>query len=95
MCALLRVCWGVIKRCVFGLASSLSIQQFTRNNGNVSGAIERLQWVLQVKGQEITLPIPRMTYADAMARYGCDKPDTRYGLELHDVSDAVAGCTFK
>lgn len=36
-----------------------------------------------------------MTYADAMLRYGTDRPDMRYGFELADVTDAVAGCTFK
>lgn len=50
---------------------------------------------MQVKQQELSLPLPRMTYADAMLRYGCDKPDTRYGFELADVSDAVSGCAFK
>ena len=43
----------------------------------------------------ITAPFPRLTYADAMARYGCDKPDTRYGLEHVDVSAVLAGCGFR
>ncbi len=49
----------------------------------------------QVKGQQLSAPFPRLTYAEAMERYGCDKPDTRYGLELRTVSDAVAGSTFR
>ncbi|MEA5451696.1 aspartate--tRNA ligase [Leptolyngbya sp. CCNP1308] len=49
----------------------------------------------EVKGVEIPLPFPRLTYAEAMDRYGSDKPDTRYGLELVDVSDLVKGCGFK
>ena len=44
---------------------------------------------------ELAGPIPRLTYADALARYGCDKPDLRYGLEHTDVSDAVRGCSFR
>ena len=43
---------------------------------------------------EITTPFPRMTWREAMDRYGSDKPDTRFGLELVDVSAAVAGSSF-
>lgn len=39
-------------------------------------------------------PFPRMTYAEAMERYGSDKPDTRFGLELCDISSLVADCAF-
>ena len=48
-----------------------------------------------VKGIDLPCPFPRMTYAEAMARYGSDKPDTRYGLELVDVSDIVKDSGFK
>ncbi len=48
-----------------------------------------------VKGIELPLPFPRLTYAEAMDRYGSDKPDTRFGLELVDVSDLVKDCGFK
>jgi aspartyl-tRNA synthetase len=48
-----------------------------------------------MKGMEIPRPFPRLTYADAMARYGSDKPDTRFGLELVDVSDVVKDSGFK
>lgn len=48
-----------------------------------------------VQGIEIPRPFPRLTYAEAMDRYGSDKPDTRYGLELVDVSDLVKDCGFK
>lgn len=45
-------------------------------------------------GVEIPDPIPRMTWQEAMERFGSDKPDTRFGMELTDVSDAVADCGF-
>jgi aspartyl-tRNA synthetase len=48
-----------------------------------------------VKDIEIPRPFPRLTYAEAMDRYGTDKPDTRYGLELVDVSDLVQDSGFK
>ncbi|MDX6725873.1 MAG: aspartyl-tRNA synthetase [Baekduia sp.] len=40
-------------------------------------------------------PWPRMTYAEAMLRYGSDKPDTRFGLEIHDVGELLRGSDFK
>lgn len=45
-------------------------------------------------GLTISLPIPRMTWHEAMNRFGSDKPDIRFGMELVDVSDTVAGCGF-
>ncbi len=48
-----------------------------------------------VKGIDVTLPFPRLTYADAMARYGSDKPDTRFAMELVDVSEIVKDSSFK
>jgi aspartyl-tRNA synthetase len=43
---------------------------------------------------KIELPFPRMTYAEAMSRYGSDKPDTRYAVELKDLSDKLRGTEF-
>ena len=48
-----------------------------------------------VKGVELPRPFPRLTYAEAMDRYGSDKPDTRFGLELVDVSDLMKDSGFK
>ncbi|MBD2628694.1 aspartate--tRNA ligase [Trichormus variabilis] len=48
-----------------------------------------------VKGIDLPHPFPRLTYADAMNKYGSDKPDTRYGLELVDVSDVLKDSGFK
>jgi len=48
-----------------------------------------------LKGIDIPRPFPRLTYAEAVDRYGSDKPDTRYGLELADVSDVLKDSGFK
>ncbi|MBQ3968018.1 MAG: aspartate--tRNA ligase, partial [Lachnospiraceae bacterium] len=48
----------------------------------------------EVLGVDIPLPIPRMTWQEAMDRFGSDKPDTRFGMELVDVSETVKGCGF-
>jgi aspartyl-tRNA synthetase len=49
----------------------------------------------QVLNVDLPDPVPRMTYAEAMRRYGSDKPDLRVALELVDVGDLVKGCDFK
>ena len=54
-----------------------------------------LQYVFQeAVGAQISLPLPRMPWQEAMDRFGSDKPDTRFGMELVDVSATVAGCGF-
>lgn len=47
-----------------------------------------------VLGQELETPFPRMTYKDAMERYGSDKPDIRFGMEICDISELVKDCDF-
>lgn len=49
----------------------------------------------EVKGLEVELPLKRMTYDEAMSRFGSDKPDTRFGLELTDLSEIVKDSGFK
>ena len=49
----------------------------------------------EVMGIDIPLPFPRMTYDDAMARFGSDKPDTRFDMELIDMKEAVKDVEFK
>ena len=48
----------------------------------------------EVLGVEVKLPIQRMTWREAMERYGSDKPDLRFGMEITDVSETVKGCEF-
>lgn len=64
------------------------------------GIFELLEGLMQavfqtVHGITLEPPFPRMTYAEAMARYGVDKPDCRFGMELHDVSDLVGQGEFR
>ena len=49
----------------------------------------------EVQGVDLANPFPRMTYAEAMRRYGSDKPDLRIDLELVDIAELVSGCEFK
>ena len=56
------------------------------------GYVKRL--FKEVLGVDIPTPLPRLTYTDAMERYGSDKPDTRFGMEITDVSDLVENCGF-
>ena len=48
----------------------------------------------QILDVDLPMPLPRMTYTEAMERFGSDKPDTRFGMELIDLSDVVKGCGF-
>ena len=49
----------------------------------------------EFKNIDVELPLRRIPYKEAMEKYGSDKPDTRFGLELNDVSDVVRNCDFK
>jgi aspartyl-tRNA synthetase len=49
----------------------------------------------EIAGYQVPRPLPRMTYADAMSRYGSDKPDLRFGVELTDLSEYFAGTEFR
>ena len=49
----------------------------------------------EVLNKDIELPLRRIPYCEAMSKYGSDKPDTRFGLELQDISDVVKTCEFK
>ena len=58
----------------------------------VEGYIQRL--FKEVMGVDIPTPLPRLTFADAMNRYGSDKPDTRFGFEIQDITDTVKDIDF-
>lgn len=49
----------------------------------------------EYKGIDLQIPLTRMTYAEAMERFGSDKPDLRFGMELRDLTDIARGCSFK
>jgi aspartyl-tRNA synthetase len=53
-----------------------------------------IQQVFRVIGREVAVPFPRMTYAEAIARYGSDKPDLRVGMAIADLSPVFADSTF-
>ena len=61
---------------------------------NVGEAVVSTLW-REITGYEIPLPLPRMTYADAMSRYGSDKPDLRFGVELTDLTSYFSGTEFR
>jgi aspartyl-tRNA synthetase len=54
-----------------------------------------MQQIFKEIGREVTLPIRRMSYEEAIAKYGSDKPDLRFGLEIHDLSDVFKDSEFR
>ncbi len=58
----------------------------------LEGFVHRLY--KEILNVDITVPLPRLTYDEAMRRYGSDKPDTRFGMEIIDISDAVKDSEF-
>jgi aspartyl-tRNA synthetase len=64
---------------------------------DVMGVAEGMMAALFAKllGRDLKTPFPRLSYSEAVGRYGLDKPDTRFGLELTDISDIVGASGFK
>src|SRR5271165_79681 len=77
--------------------TQLDIETSFLDQGQIQDLMEGLihQLFKRVLGVELPSPMPRMSYAEAMRRYGSDKPDLRVPLELVDVADLVKGCDFK
>ena len=77
--------------------TQLDIETSFLTRDDIMGLMEALirQLFRDVLGQSLPEPFPRMTYAEAMRRYGSDKPDLRIPLELVDVADLVKDCEFK
>lgn len=77
--------------------TQVDIETSFMSQDDILAMIERMMArVMKVaKGVDIPIPFPRMSYDEAIARYGSDKPDTRFGLELVDLSEQVKDCGFK
>ncbi len=77
--------------------TQLDIEMSFIDQEDILALIEKLlvQIWREVKGYEISLPIPRMTYADAMDRFGSDKPDLRFGYELTEMTSFFKETTFR
>lgn len=77
--------------------TQVDIETSFLNDREIQDLIENLlkRLVKEVKGLEITEDFPRLSYQEAMDRFGSDKPDIRFGLELQDVGDIVKDSSFK
>ena len=70
--------------------SFMSMDEVIETNERMMQAVMK-----EVKGIDVTVPFPRMPYQEAMARFGSDKPDVRFGLELVQLSEVVKDSSFK
>jgi aspartyl-tRNA synthetase len=77
--------------------TQLDIETSFLSQDDIMGLMEELvrHFFREVLGTELARPFPRITYAQALRRYGSDKPDLRIALELVDVADLVKDCDFK
>ena len=76
--------------------SQIDVEMSFVDQDDVMALNERLARALWKKFRGVELgPIPRMSFHEAMSRYGCDKPDVRFGLELQDLGDLSKGTGFK
>ncbi|WP_409270769.1 aspartate--tRNA ligase [Neobacillus sp. SCS-31] len=77
--------------------TQIDIETSFLSQDDIIAMMERMMSKLmkEVKGIDVPAEFPRMRYEEAMARFGSDKPDTRFEMELKDLSEVVAGCGFK
>lgn len=77
--------------------TQLDMEMAFMDQGAIMGLMEQLVCKIfkQILGVDLPRPFQRMPYAQAMSKYGSDKPDLRYGLDFTDVSDAVKDCGFR
>jgi len=77
--------------------TQIDVEMSFVDHNDVIGLMEGLvaEMVQATLGQQLTLPLPRMTYAEAMSRFGSDRPDTRFGMELRDCTDLAPDCGFR
>jgi aspartyl-tRNA synthetase len=77
--------------------TQVDIETSFMSQEDIMAMVERMMArVMKVaKGIDLPTPFPRMSYDEAMSRYGSDKPDTRFAMELVDLSEQVKGCGFK
>ncbi|MEH7354229.1 aspartate--tRNA ligase [Neobacillus drentensis] len=77
--------------------TQIDIETSFMSQEDIMGMMEKMmsQLMKKVKGVEVSHVFPRMTYDEAMSRFGSDKPDTRFGLELVDLSEIVKDSGFK
>ncbi|MBA2869763.1 aspartyl-tRNA synthetase [Anoxybacillus calidus] len=77
--------------------TQVDIETSFMSQEDIMAMVERMMArVMKVaKGIDLPIPFPRMSYDEAMSRYGSDKPDTRFAMELVDLSEQVKGCGFK
>jgi aspartyl-tRNA synthetase len=77
--------------------TQIDIQMSFVDREDILGVTERMlaRIMRDIKGLEVPVPFPRMPHSEAMARFGSDKPDTRFGMELRDLGPALADTEFK
>ncbi|PGY07535.1 aspartate--tRNA ligase [Bacillus sp. AFS031507] len=77
--------------------TQIDIETSFLSQEDIMGMMEKMMTKLmkEVKGVDVPAAFPRMTYDEAMSRFGSDKPDTRFGLELVDLSEIVKDSGFK